>query len=55
AKLVALAAALLPSAATLPLIGRLQRRSSDPCPCGSGKTFKECCRIRHRGIAAEDS
>jgi uncharacterized protein len=54
AKLVALAAALLPSAATLPLIGRLQRRSSDPCPCGSGKTFKECCRIRHRGIAAGD-
>ncbi|TCU17981.1 SDR family NAD(P)-dependent oxidoreductase [Rhizobium sullae] len=52
AKLVALAAALLPSAATLPLIGRLQRRSGDPCPCGSGKTFNECCRIRHRGIAA---
>ncbi|UWU14587.1 SDR family NAD(P)-dependent oxidoreductase [Rhizobium sullae] len=52
AKLVALAAALLPSAATLPLIGRLQRRSGDPCPCGSGKTFNECCRIRRRGIDA---
>lgn len=48
AKLIALAAALLPSAATLPLIGRLQRRSGDPCPCGSGKTFKECRRLRHR-------
>ncbi|APO73372.1 short-chain dehydrogenase/reductase SDR family protein [Rhizobium etli 8C-3] len=50
AKLVALVAALLPSAATLPLIGRLQRRSGDPCPCGSGKTFKECRRLGHRAV-----
>jgi short-subunit dehydrogenase len=54
AKLVALAAAFLPSAVTLPLVGRLQRRSGDPCPCGSGKTFKECCRLRPRGAIAGD-
>ena len=47
AKLVAVAATLLPSALLLPLIGRLQRRSGDPCLCGSGKTFKECCGNRH--------
>jgi short-subunit dehydrogenase len=47
AKLVALAATLLPSAVLLPLIGRLQRRSADPCLCGSGKTYKECCGNRH--------
>jgi len=43
AKLVVLAASLLPSAALLPLIGRLQRSGNDPCPCGSGKKFKACC------------
>ncbi|RWF54154.1 MAG: SDR family NAD(P)-dependent oxidoreductase [Mesorhizobium sp.] len=46
AKLAALAAALLPSAAMLPLVGRLQRGGNDPCPCGSGMKFKKCCGIR---------
>ena len=43
AKLAALAASMLPSAILLPLIGRLQRRSNDPCPCGSGRRFSACC------------
>lgn len=43
AKLAALAAKILPSALLLPLIGRLQRRGSDACPCGSGLKYKECC------------
>ena len=46
AKLVALAVTFLPSAAMLPLIGRLQRSGNDPCPCGSGKKFKNCCGAR---------
>ncbi len=48
AKLAAFAAAWLPSAVMLPLIGRLQRRSNDPCPCGSGIKFKDCCGARSR-------
>ncbi|MGF6175875.1 SDR family NAD(P)-dependent oxidoreductase [Ensifer sp. 4252] len=48
AKLAAFAAAWLPSAVMLPLIGRLQRRSNDPCPCGSGMKFKDCCGARSR-------
>ncbi|WEX90243.1 SDR family NAD(P)-dependent oxidoreductase [Sinorhizobium garamanticum] len=44
ARLAILLAGLLPSAALLPLIARLQLRGNDPCPCGSGKTFKTCCR-----------
>lgn len=48
AKLAAFAAAWLPSAIMLPLIGRLQRRSNDPCPCGSGIKFKHCCGARSR-------
>lgn len=48
AKLVVFLVASLPSAALLPLIGRLQRRSKDPCPCGSGKTYKACCGTRRR-------
>ncbi|MBW9114552.1 SDR family NAD(P)-dependent oxidoreductase [Rhizobium cauense] len=53
AKLVAFVASSLPSAIKVPLIGRLQRRSGDLCPCGSGKTFKECCGSRRarRGAA----
>ena len=43
AKIVALAVAILPSSAMLPLIGQLQRSGNDPCPCGSGKKFKKCC------------
>ncbi|MDL2403692.1 SDR family NAD(P)-dependent oxidoreductase [Rhizobium mayense] len=43
AKLVAFTTRLLPSAVLLPVVGRLQRRSGDPCPCGSGKKFNECC------------
>ena len=46
AKLAVLAAAFLPSAAMLPLIGQLQRSGNDPCPCGSGKKFKKCCGAR---------
>jgi short-subunit dehydrogenase len=46
AKLAVLAAALLPAAVMLPLIGRLQRSGNDPCPCGSGKKFKKCCGAR---------
>ena len=46
AKLAALAVALLPSAAMLPLIGWLQRSGNDPCPCGSGMKFKKCCGTR---------
>ena len=45
-KLAAFTAALLPSAALLPLIGYLQRNGNDPCPCGSGKKFKKCCGAR---------
>lgn len=47
AKLAILMAGLLPSAALLPLVGRLQLRGNDPCPCGSGKQLKHCCRAGH--------
>lgn len=42
-KLIVLASAVLPSAAMLPLIGRLQRSGNDPCSCGSGRKYKNCC------------
>ncbi|AUX76520.1 short-chain dehydrogenase/reductase SDR family protein [Sinorhizobium fredii] len=48
AKLAILTAALLPSGLLLPLISRLQRRSNDPCPCGSGKKYTACHGARHR-------
>ncbi len=48
AKLAAFAASWVPSALMLPLIGRLQRRSNDPCPCGSGLKYKDCCGARSR-------
>jgi len=51
AKLTTLLASMMPSAVLLPLIGRLQRRSNDPCPCGSGKKFISCCGAR-RGARA---
>jgi short-subunit dehydrogenase len=55
AKLAILVASLLPSAATLPLIGRLQRSGNDPCPCGSGKKYKKCCGARRtRGEFSRD-
>ncbi|MBZ7927448.1 SDR family NAD(P)-dependent oxidoreductase (plasmid) [Ensifer adhaerens] len=44
AKLAILMAGMLPSQALLPLIGKLQLRGNDPCPCGSGKQLKHCCR-----------
>lgn len=44
AQLTALVTALLPSAILLPLIGRLQRRRDDLCPCGSGVRIGKCCR-----------
>ena len=50
AKLAIVVTSLLPSAILLPLIGRLQRRSNDPCPCGSGKKYKACHGVR-RGSA----
>ncbi|MBP2442783.1 SDR family NAD(P)-dependent oxidoreductase [Rhizobium leguminosarum] len=43
AKLAVFAAALLPSTVLLPLVSRMQRRTNDPCPCGSGEKFKKCC------------
>ena len=51
-RLAVLVAALLPSAAMLALVGKLQRSGNDPCICGSGKKFKKCCgthnmRLRH--------
>ena len=51
-KLAVLAAALLPSAAMLPLIGKLQRSGNDPCTCGSGRKFKKCCGARTCSYAA---
>jgi short-subunit dehydrogenase len=51
AKLTTLFASMTPAAVLLPLIGRLQRRSNDPCPCGSGKKFTACCGAR-RGARA---
>ncbi|QFI66339.1 hypothetical protein EKH55_1465 [Sinorhizobium alkalisoli] len=50
-KLAVLIAAVLPSAFMLPLVGRLQRRSKDPCPCGSGKAYKICCGATRRRSA----
>lgn len=55
AKLAAIVAKLLPSSLMLPLIGRLQRRSSDACPCGSGRKFKECCGARQPIAPADRS
>lgn len=49
-KLTILLATLVPSAIMLPLIGRLQRRSKDPCPCGSGKSFTSCCGARGNSL-----
>lgn len=43
AKLTALASSVVPSTLMLPLIARLQRRSGDLCPCGSGKRYGNCC------------
>ncbi|AFL52563.1 short-subunit dehydrogenase [Sinorhizobium fredii] len=50
AKLAILVTSLLPSKLLLPLIGRLQRRSNDPCPCGSGKKYATCHGARHHKI-----
>ncbi|WDZ80471.1 SDR family NAD(P)-dependent oxidoreductase (plasmid) [Ensifer adhaerens] len=47
ARLAILMAGILPSAALLPLVGKLQLRGNDPCPCGSGKQLKHCCRAGH--------
>lgn len=51
AKLAAFTASLLPSAILLPLVGRLQRRSQDLCPCGSGEKLTECCGNRRVQLA----
>ncbi len=51
AKLAAMAASWLPASLVLPLIGALQRSGNDPCPCGSGKKFKNCCSAHSRSPA----
>jgi uncharacterized protein len=43
AKLVAVTMTILPTVVLLWLVGRLQRRRRDLCPCGSGLQFNECC------------
>ncbi|AWI57298.1 SDR family NAD(P)-dependent oxidoreductase [Sinorhizobium fredii] len=48
AKLAILITSLIPSVLLLPLISRLQRRSNDPCPCGSGKKYTACHGARQR-------
>ncbi|MEK1888716.1 MAG: SDR family NAD(P)-dependent oxidoreductase [Phyllobacterium sp.] len=48
ARLAVFAARLLPATILLPLIARLQRSGNDPCPCGSGKKYKKCCRAGHK-------
>lgn len=52
AKLAAFTASVIPHMLLLPLIGKLQRRSGDPCPCGSGKRYSECCGKRGAGRRA---
>ena len=44
AKIAAVMARMLPTGFLLLVVGRLQRRSGDLCPCGSGLRFKACCR-----------
>ncbi|WP_309084666.1 SDR family NAD(P)-dependent oxidoreductase [Chelativorans sp.] len=51
AKLAVVAARLLPASLLLPLIARLQRSGNDPCPCGSGKKFKNCCGARRWSLS----
>ncbi|MBX5223397.1 SDR family NAD(P)-dependent oxidoreductase [Rhizobium sp. NLR8a] len=48
AKITIAIATFLPKTILLPLIGRLQRRTSDLCPCGSGKTFRQCRASGHQ-------
>lgn len=54
AKVVALVARMLPSAVIVPLIGRLQRRSADPCLCGSGLKYADCCGKHWRARGQSD-
>ena len=42
-KLAILLTLLVPWRFVLPRINQVQKRKSDPCPCGSGKTFIRCC------------
>ena len=28
--------------------------ANSPCPCGSGKKYKKCCQIYHKGMIAKD-
>ncbi len=28
---------------------------NSPCPCGSGKKYKKCCQIYHKGAVAKDA
>jgi len=28
---------------------------NNPCPCGSGKKYKKCCGILHKGVIAKDA
>ncbi len=43
ARLAAATARILPNSILLLLVGRMQRRRSDLCPCGSNLRFKACC------------
>lgn len=45
-KVLSVALTLFPSQVKLPLIAQLQRSGNDPCPCGSGRKFKHCCRTQ---------
>lgn len=47
AKIAAAFARSLPTSVLLLLVGRMQRRSSDRCPCGSGLFFTACCGALH--------
>ena len=47
AKIAAATARMLPTGFLLFVVGRLQRRSSDLCPCGSGLRYKACCRATY--------
>lgn len=46
ARMAASAVRVLPTGMLLSLVGRLQRRRADLCPCGSGLNYTACCGTR---------
>lgn len=48
-RLVATLVRLVPDGLLLRGVDKLQRSGNDPCPCGSGKSFKQCCGRRGGG------